>query len=200
MNSPKNPQVNPLPIKKIKPNSLLSEINNAPTPEICQAVIEHFAANPDQHYQARVGQRASLDQSLKRTTDLATRANQGWQDIDQNRHRSLGRALREFRQRYQPGEHDHGHIHCHSDGGRHPFADRQRVALWCLNDVQAPGGKRVRLFKDVKVTPTEAKLVMFPTRLDPRAPCSDREPGRKIHRDHLDRFCLKPPQGAKPWS
>ena len=61
-------------------------------------------------------------------------------------------------QRYQPGEYYHWHI----DGGRHQFADRQLVALWYINDVEGPGGETEFRFQDVKVTPEEGKLVLFP--------------------------------------
>lgn len=175
MKPPQNTQVNPYEINEIKPGSFIFEIANALTPDICQAIIQRFEANPEQQYQGRVGQQATQDQSVKRTTDLAASANEGWKDIDQILHRSMGLALREFRQRYpffrgpfkdigyniqryQPGEYYHWHI----DGGSHQFADRQLVALWYLNDVEAPGGETEFLFQDVKITPREGKLVLFP--------------------------------------
>lgn len=175
MQPPQNTQVKPYVINEIKPHSFIFEIKNALTPEICQAIIQRFEANPEQQYQGRVGQQATKDQSVKRTTDLAASANEGWQDIDQILHRSLGLALREFRerypffqgpfkdigyniQRYQPGEYYHWHI----DGGSHQFADRQLVALWYLNDVEGPGGETEFLFQDAKITPAEGTLVLFP--------------------------------------
>ncbi len=175
MKPPQNTQVKPYEINEVKPNSFIFEINNALTPDICQTIIQRFEANPEQQYQGRVGQQATQDQNVKRTTDLAASANEGWKDIDQILHRSLGLALREFRQRYpffqgpfkdigyniqryQPGEYYHWHI----DGGSHQFADRQLVALWYLNDVESPGGETEFLLQDVKITPREGKLVLFP--------------------------------------
>lgn len=175
MKPPQNTQVKPYEINEVKPNSFIFEINNALTPDICQSVIQRFEANPKQQYQGKVGQQATNDQSIKHTTDLAASANEGWKDIDQILHRSMGLALREFRerypffqgpfkdigyniQRYQPGEYYHWHI----DGGSHQFADRQLVAIWYLNDVAAPGGETEFLFQNVKITPAEGKLVLFP--------------------------------------
>ena len=147
-------QVAPYKINEIKPSSFIFEIQNALTPEICSEIIRRFEANPEHQYQGRVGQQAQQQQSIKRTTDLAASANEGWQDIDQILHRSMGLALRVFRerypffqgpfkdigyniQRYQPGEYYHWHI----DGGSHDFSQRQLVALWYLNDVPGPGGE-----------------------------------------------------------
>ncbi|HEC19181.1 MAG TPA: 2OG-Fe(II) oxygenase [Gammaproteobacteria bacterium] len=175
MKPPQNTQVKPYEIKELKPGSFIFAIHNALTPDICQAIIQRFEANPDQQYEGRVGQQATQDQGVKRTTDLAASAQQDWKDIDQILHRSLGLALREFRQRYpffqgpfkdigyniqryRPGEYYHWHI----DGGSHQFADRQLVALWYLNDVPGPGGETEFLFQELKIIPREGTLVLFP--------------------------------------
>ena len=172
---PLNTQVKPYVLQEVKPLSFIFEIARALNPDICHEIITRFEANPDQQYQGRIGQQATQDQSVKRTTDLAASANKGWEDIDQILHRSLGLALREFQQRYpffhgpfkdigyniqryQPGEYYHWHI----DGGSHQFADRQLVALWYLNDIHGPGGETEFQAQDIKIKPQTGKLVLFP--------------------------------------
>lgn len=167
--------VKPYILQEVKPLSFIYAIEGALTPEICAEIIARFEGNPGQQYQGRVGQQASTDQSVKRTTDLAASANEGWEDIDQILHHSLGLAVREFQQlhpffrgpfkdigyniqRYQPGEYYHWHI----DGGSHQFADRQLVAIWYLNDIQGPGGETEFRAQAVKIKPQAGKLVLFP--------------------------------------
>ena len=175
MNKPINTQVRPYQVKEVKPLSFVFEIANALTPDICENIIQRFEANPEQHYQGKIGQMAEQDQSIKKTTDLACSAHKQWKDVDQILFRSLALALRELKprfpffngpfkdigyniQRYQPGEYYHWHI----DGGSHQFADRQLVAIWYLNDVEGPGGETEFQFQDVKIQPEQGKLVLFP--------------------------------------
>jgi len=175
MNSTLNTKVQPYVIKEVKPLSFIFEVENALTGEICKEIIRRFEANPDQQYQGRIGQMAQQDQSIKRTVDLACSAHEEWKDVDSMLFRSLALALRQlipkfpyfsgpFKdigyniQRYQPGEFYHWHI----DGGSHQFADRQLVALWYLNDVPGPGGETEFKYQDVRITPTEGKLALFP--------------------------------------
>lgn len=168
-------QVDPYEITELKPDSFIFEIKKALPSDVCQEMVRRFEARTDQHYQGRIGQQASKDQSVKKTTDLAISGNADWKDIDGLLHRSLGLAVREFRekypffkgpfrdigynmQRYQAGEYYHWHI----DGGSHDFADRQLVALWYINDVDGPGGETEFLYQDITVKPEEGKLVLFP--------------------------------------
>lgn len=175
IHSPRNTKVEPYQIKEVKPLSFIFEIENALTPDICQNIIQRFEAHPEHQYQGRIGQQANQDQSIKKTTDLACSAHPEWKDVDQILFRSLALALRELTprfpfftgpfkdigyniQRYQAGEYYHWHI----DGGSHQFADRQLVAIWYLNDVTGPGGATEFHFQDVRITPTQGKLVLFP--------------------------------------
>lgn len=175
MTKPINTQVRPYVVREVKPQSFIFEIEHALTPDICKNIIQRFEANPEQQYQGRVGQLADENQSVKRTTDLACSAHMQWKDVDQILFRSLALALRELKprfpyfdgpfkdigyniQRYLPGEFYHWHI----DGGSHQFADRQLVALWYLNDVPGPGGETEFKFQEIKVTPAEGKLILFP--------------------------------------
>ncbi|KPK10535.1 MAG: 2OG-Fe(II) oxygenase [Acidithiobacillales bacterium SG8_45] len=168
-------QVAPYAFREVKPLSFIFEVDGALPADVCREMVRRFEANTDQQYQGRVGQQASQDQSIKKTMDLAISAQADWKDVDGILHRSLGIAIREFRekfpffkgpfkdigynmQRYQAGEYYHWHI----DGGSHQFADRQLVAIWYLNDVEGPGGETEFLFQDVKITPKEGKLVLFP--------------------------------------
>lgn len=175
MTTPQNTAVKPYKINEIKPNSFIFEIEGALPADVCREIIRRFESSPGEQYEGRIGQQASKDRSIKRTTDLAASGNENWRDIDQMLHRSLGLAIREFQgqfpffrgpfkdigyniQRYQPGEYYHWHI----DGGSHQFADRQLVALWYLNDVESPGGETEFRYQEIKVTPVEGKLVLFP--------------------------------------
>ena len=162
-------------LTEVKPNSFIFEKKEALPGFLCQDMIARFEAHENEQYEGRIGQTRHQDQSIKRTTDLVVSGKPHWKDVDNNLFRSLGLALKEFReafpyfkgpfkdmgyqiQRYLPGEYYQWHI----DGGSHEFAERQLVALWYLNTVDGPGGETEFLFQDVKVKPEEGKLVLFP--------------------------------------
>lgn len=162
-------------LKEVKENTFIFEQQNALPAELCDDMIQRFEANTDDQYQGRIGQTVSQDSSIKKTTDIVVSGKEHWKDVDNNLFRSLGIAIKEFReaypyfkgpfkdmgygiQRYNPGEYYHWHI----DGGSHDFSQRQLVALWYLNDVPGPGGETEFLFQNVKVTPEKGKLVLFP--------------------------------------
>lgn len=162
-------------IVEVKPQSFIFEQRGALPAALCRDMIERFESHSQEQYAGRIGQLAQEDRSIKKSTDLVVSGKPHWKDIDSSLFRSLGLALREFReafpyfkgafkdmgyaiQRTQPGEHYHWHI----DGGSHEFSQRQLVALWYLNSVQGPGGETEFLFQDVKITPEEGKLILFP--------------------------------------
>lgn len=162
-------------IKELAPNSFIFVKDNAMPDEWCDEMIRRFEENPQEQYQGRIGQTASEDQQIKRSTDLVVSNKENWKDIDQVFFRSLGLAIKEFREQYpyfkgsfkdvgyaiqrtDPGEFYHWHI----DGGSHDFSQRQLVAVWYLNDVPGPGGETEFLFQNLKVTPKKARLVLFP--------------------------------------
>ncbi len=162
-------------LKEAKPNSFIFEKRDALPAQICDDLIQRFEAHENEQQAGRIGQTASSDASVKKTTDLVVSGKEHWKDADHNFFYSLGLALKEFRetypyfkgpfkdigyqiQRYLPGEYYHWHI----DGGSHDFSQRQLVALWYLNDVPGPGGETEFLFQDVKVKPEKGKLVLFP--------------------------------------
>jgi Rps23 Pro-64 3,4-dihydroxylase Tpa1-like proline 4-hydroxylase len=162
-------------IREIIPNTFIFEKMNALPADLCDEMIRRFEASEDEQYPGRIGQTVSSDQSIKKTTDLVVSGKPDWKDIDQALFKSLGRAILEFRekynyfkgpfkdmgynlQRYKAGEYYHWHI----DGGSHEFSQRQLVALWYLNDVEGPGGETEFLFQDVKIKPERGKLVLFP--------------------------------------
>ncbi|MDH5325098.1 MAG: 2OG-Fe(II) oxygenase [Gammaproteobacteria bacterium] len=168
-------QVAPYQLQEIKPSSFIFEIKNALTPEICEEIIRRFEANTEQQYQGRIGQQAEQDQSVKSTTDLACSGHENWKDVDTILFRSLALAMSLFKeqfpffngpfkdigyniQRYQAGQYYHWHI----DSGSHEFAQRQLVAIWYLNDVPGPGGETEFLSQNIKVSPEQGKLVLFP--------------------------------------
>jgi len=175
MNKPINTQVPPYQLKEVKPDSFIFEIENALTSDICREIIDRFEANPEQQYLGRVGQGAEQERSIKQSTDLVVSGKENWQDIDQMFFRSTALAVKVMRekfpffsgpfkdvgynvQRTEPGQFYHWHI----DGGSHDFADRQLVIVWYLNNVEGPGGETEFSFQNVKVKPTEGKMLLFP--------------------------------------
>lgn len=162
-------------IIEVKENTFIFEKQNALSAELCDEMIRRFEENTEDQYKGRIGQTATEDNSVKKTTDLVVSGKEHWKDIDKQLFQSLAGAIKEFReafpyfkgpfkdmgygiQRYNPGEYYHWHI----DGGSHDFSMRQLVALWYLNDVPGPGGETEFLFQKVKVTPEKGKLVLFP--------------------------------------
>ncbi|MGB1255970.1 MAG: 2OG-Fe(II) oxygenase, partial [Thiolinea sp.] len=165
-------------LREIKPQSFIFEQKNALPGFLCDNMVERFEQNQQDQYAGRIGQTVHNDSSIKKTTDLVVSGSDKahWKDVDNNLHRSLGIALREFRevypffkgrfkdmgynlQRYQPGEYYHWHI----DSGSHSFADRQLVAIWYLNDVEvAAGGTTDFLHQNVSIQPEKGKLILFP--------------------------------------
>jgi len=162
-------------LTEVKENSFIFEKQNALPAELCDDMIQRFESQTDEQYQGRIGQTASQDNSIKKTTDLVISGKDHWKDVDNNLFRSMGIAIKEFReaypyfkgpfkdmgygiQRYNPGEYYHWHI----DGGSHDFSQRQLVAIWYLNDVPGPGGETEFLFQNVKIKPEKGKLVLFP--------------------------------------
>ena len=162
-------------INEVQPNSFVFEKNHALDPQFCASVIERFEQNTQDQYQGRIGQQISEDTDIKRSTDLVVSGKSHWQDVDRALLKSLGVAIREFRQQFTyfngpfkdmgyglqrtaPGEYYHWHI----DGGSHEFSQRQLVAIWYLNDVEGPGGETEFLYQQLKIKPEAGKLVLFP--------------------------------------
>ncbi len=162
-------------IEEIKPNSFIFEQINSLSQEFCSEIIERFENAKDEQYEGRIGQRADQDSSIKKSTDLVVSGKENWKDVDRALFRSLGLAIKEFRENYpffkgpfkdmgygiqrtNAGEHYHWHI----DGGSHEFSHRQLVAIWYLNDVAWPGGETEFLFQNIKVKPEIGKLILFP--------------------------------------
>lgn len=158
-----------------KPNSFIFEKHNALSADFCEDVVQRFEQHSEDQYPGRIGQQANEDAGIKRSTDLVVSGKDHWHDVDRALFKSLGFAIREFRQQYpffngpfkdmgyglqrtDPGEFYHWHI----DGGSHEFSHRQLVAIWYLNDVPGPGGETEFLFQDVKIKPEQGKLLLFP--------------------------------------
>ena len=162
-------------IREIKPGSFIFEQPGSLPAGFCAEVIEHFERDGEEQYEGRIGQLADKDASIKKSTDLVVSGKAHWKDADRTFFRSLGLAVREFRESYpffkgpfkdmgygiqrtRAGEYYHWHV----DGGSHDFSHRQLVAIWYLNDVAGPGGETEFLFQGVKVTPEVGKLILFP--------------------------------------
>ena len=162
-------------IHEIKPGSFIFEQSDALAEDFCTDVIQRFENASEEQYPGRIGQLADEDTNIKKSTDLVVSGKEHWKDVDRALFRSLGIAIKEFREAYpffkgpfkdmgygiqrtNIGEHYHWHI----DGGSHDFSHRQLVAIWYLNDVKGPGGETEFLFQSVKVKPEIGKLILFP--------------------------------------
>ncbi|MEZ5450370.1 MAG: 2OG-Fe(II) oxygenase [Thiolinea sp.] len=165
-------------LREVKPNTFIFEQPQALPDFLCDNMVARFEENRQDQYAGRIGQQASSAETIKKSTDLVVSGSERphWQDVDNNLHRSLAIALRDFReafpffqgpfkdmgynlQRYVPGDYYHWHI----DGGSHAFAQRQLVAIWYLNDVAAEaGGSTDFLHQQVSIRPEKGKLVLFP--------------------------------------
>ena len=162
-------------ISKIKPGSFIFEKKEALPGDVCDEIIERFEANPNDQYLGRIGQQASEDTDIKRSTDLVVSNKPHWKDIDRLLFSSLNRALVEFKnlypffegpfkdmgysvQRTNAGEFYHWHI----DGGSHEFSHRQLVAIWYLNNLTGQGGETEFRFQEIKIKPEAGKLILFP--------------------------------------
>ncbi|MEM7304693.1 MAG: 2OG-Fe(II) oxygenase [Pseudomonadota bacterium] len=162
-------------IKEVKDNTFIFEKFNALGEQFCQDAIKRFETHTGDQYPGRIGQMAECDNDVKRSTDLVVSGKPHWQDVDRALFKSLGIAIREFRNQYpyfngpfkdmgyglqrtNPGEYYHWHI----DGGSHDFSARQLVAIWYLNNVEGPGGETEFLYQDVKIKPEQGKLLLFP--------------------------------------
>lgn len=158
-----------------KQNSFIFEKQNALSADFCEDVMQRFEQHGEDQYAGRIGQQANEDAGIKRSTDIVVSGKAHWHDVDRALFKSLGFAIREFRQQYpffngsfkdmgyglqrtDPGEFYHWHI----DGGSHEFSQRQLVAIWYLNDVAGPGGETEFLFQDIKIKPEQGKLLLFP--------------------------------------
>ena len=162
-------------ITEVGENTFIFEQRNALPLDVCNEMIRRFEQRKEEQYEGRLGQQAGKDRSIKKSTDLVVSGKPNWQDIDRELFRSLGLAIREFRETYpffkgpfkdsgyaiqrtSPGEYYHWHI----DGGSHEFSLRQLVAVWYLNDVPAPGGETEFSYQHVRIRPEAGKLLLFP--------------------------------------
>lgn len=162
-------------LRELKPLSFIYEAQRALPESVCRDMVQRFEAAVDEQYQGHIGQTVSMDQSVKRSTDLVVSGKAHWKDIDTRLFQSLAAALRALRgkhpffggafkdmgygiQRTLPGEYYHWHI----DGGSHSFSHRQLVAIWYLNDVEGPGGETEFRIQNIAVTPRTGKLILFP--------------------------------------
>ncbi len=164
-------------LRELKPGSFIFEKKQALPGFLCDNMIERFEAMSEDQNRGRAGSRAAKNVQLKKTTDIYISNKPHWKDVDNNLFRSFAMALKEFQQhypyfsdmgrfkdmgynlqRYQTNEYYHWHV----DADNPALAPRQLVALWYLNDVPAPGGETEFIYQDIKVTPEQGTLILFP--------------------------------------
>ncbi len=162
--------------QELKPRSFIYQYRQALDPLICKEMIDRFEASPDHQVQGRIGQGASIEPHIKRSTDMRISGRESWQDIDDALRQSLTLGLSAIAglhpffganrfhdigynlQKTDAGEFYHWHV----DSGPGEFAKRQLVAIWYLNDCQGPGGETEFYFQDVSMRPEQGTLLMFP--------------------------------------
>ncbi len=175
MSDPIQTKVKPYQLNEVSNGSFIFEINNALTKDVCEEMIRRFESNKVQQYPGRIGQTASHDSEIKRSTDLVLSGNEVWRDMDSVLFKSLSFALREVKNKFpyfsgpfkdmgygMQRTNSNEFYHWHIDGGSHDFSQRQLVAIWYLNDVPGPGGETEFKYQNLKITPAEGKLVLFP--------------------------------------
>lgn len=162
-------------LNEAKPLTFIYEVESALPASVCDDMIQRFESAPDEQYEGHIGQTASKDQSVKRSTDLVVSGKEHWKDVDTQLFQSLARAMGALMETYPffggafkdmgyaiqrtlPGEFYHWHI----DGGSHSFSHRQLVAIWYLNDVNGPGGETEFRYQGVEIVPRAGKLILFP--------------------------------------
>ena len=196
--------------REIVPGSFLFESPAALARDVCREIVRRFEACAPEQHAGRVGHHASVDTSVKRSTDLVMSGKSHWKDLDSALFRSLasgarradtapsvlrrplqGRGLRGAAER-MPGEFYHWHI----DGGSHDLSHRQLVAIWYLNDVAGPGGETEFRYQAVKVQPEEGKLLLFPPFWTHEHRGCRARARREVHRHHLGRVRLSLPRSG----
>lgn len=162
-------------VEEAKAGSFVFEVRDALSAELCQNLIDRFEAAGEEQYPGRVGQMATPDLSIKRSTDLVISGKEHWADLDRALFTSLGLAMNTFKEQFPffggsfrdmgyalqktvPGEFYHWHI----DSGSHAFSTRQLVAIWYLNNVAGPGGATEFRHQGVSIQPETGKLILFP--------------------------------------
>jgi len=63
---------------EVKENTFIFEKQNALPAELCDNMIQRFEQHTDEQYQGRIGQGASQNASVKKTTDLVVSGKENW--------------------------------------------------------------------------------------------------------------------------
>lgn len=89
-------------LRELAPNSFIFEKRDAIPGFLCDNMVARFEQNLADQYAGRIGQDMGSNQQVKKTTDIFVSGDDKphWKDVDNNLHRSLGLALREFREAF----------------------------------------------------------------------------------------------------
>ena len=161
---------------ELQPGSFIYTLPNALDADFCRQVIERFESAADLHREGAMGPGATVNESIKRSTDLRITGLPHWRDVDERLLQSLQQGLsllsglhpffssNAFKdlgyqlQRSVPGEFYRWHV----DSGPGTLSQRQLVAIWYLNSVPQPGGATEFFHQQVQVQPEAGKLLLFP--------------------------------------
>lgn len=165
-------------IEEVFPGSFIFVQNNALSKTLCEKIIQKFEDDKENQYVGFVGPQGGnkIDRSLKRTTDLFLSVANGWEDIDAEIFQSFQKTLLKFSKMYpyfeRIGPQDKGYrisrteagdfYNWHVEADAPGYCDRQLVALWYLNDIESPGGETEFKYQDIKISPQQGTLVLFP--------------------------------------
>lgn len=171
-------ELDDIKIEEVYPGSFIFVQKDSLSKDLCERIIQKFENDTENQYTGIVGSQVNnrVDTSLKRSTDLFISVAEGWEDIDTEIFEAFQKTLLKFSKMYpyfericpndkgyrihrtEPGEFYHWHVE--NDGPT--YSDRQLVALWYLNDVESPGGETEFKYQNVKVSPSQGTLVLFP--------------------------------------
>ena len=163
-------------LREVKPHSFIYEIDNALPAAACEDMIARFERNSNQQYPGRIGQKQTIEQDIKKSTDLRISGREDWKDVDEGLFLSLSTALDQLSAMhpffaansfcdsgYNMQRTDTGEFYeWHTDSGPGEFSQRQLVAIWYLNTAHSPGGETEFRFQKITIVPEVGKLVLFP--------------------------------------
>ena len=78
---------------ELQPGSFIYTLPNALDADFCREVIERFESAADLHREGAMGPSGTVDESIKRSTDLRITGLAQWRDVDERLLRSLQHGL-----------------------------------------------------------------------------------------------------------
>jgi hypothetical protein len=162
-------------------NKFIWEKQNALNSEFCKHVIYKFERDLRK---ARGQTLSGINDSVKKSDDIAITRMPGWEEEDKTFYESLNEGLNEYKEHLLNNLHtwidydlnDTGYQIQRTIGGKgyygwhHDFCkdengDRKITFIWYLNTIKGPGGE-TEFVDGTKIKPEEGKLMFFPATWD----------------------------------